>query len=185
MSKTFLGVLKFKNFSRLWTAQVASQIALHMLNFALLLHIYELTKSSISISMVLIASAIPSVVFGPFSGVIADRFDYKKILIFTNILRFFAVLLLFVVKDNVLGMLEVIFIISLFNQFFSPAENASIPLIVPKEKLVSANSVIMTTMYGSLLVGYSIAGPIMSWLSPQWLFFVVRPSLFNLHLGNK
>ena len=172
MSKTFLGILKFRNFSKLWVAQITSQVAHHMLNFAILLHIYDLTKSSASISLVLIASAIPSVIFGPFSGVIADRFDFKKILTYTNILRFLAVLLLFVVKDNVLGVLEIIFIIALFTQFFSPAENATIPLIVPKEKLVAANSVIMTTMYGALLIGYSIAGPLMSWFSPQWLFLL-------------
>ncbi len=172
MSNTFAGVLKFRNFYKLWIAQITSQVAHHMLNFALLLHIYDLTKSTTSISLVLIASALPSVIFGPFSGVIADRFNFKKILTYTNILRFFAVLLLFVVKDNVLGILEVIFAISLITQFFSPAENASIPLIVPKEKLVATNSVIMTTMYGSLLIGYSIAGPIMGWLSTEWLILL-------------
>jgi len=143
-----------------------------MLNFALLLHIYTLTKSTTSISLVLIASALPSIIFGPFSGVLADRLDFKKILIYTNALRFLAVLLLFVSKANVLGVLEIIFLISMITQFFSPAETSSIPVLIPKEKLVAANSVVMTTMYGSLLIGYSLAGPIMTWISPSWLFLV-------------
>lgn len=141
-----------------------------MLNFALVLHIFEMTKSTTSISLALLSSAIPSVLFGPFSGAIADKLNYKKILTFTNFLRFFAVLLLFVAKNNVLAILEIIFLISTITQFFAPAELSSIPLIVPKKKLVNANSVIMTTMYGSLLIGYSIAGPIISLMTVKGLF---------------
>jgi len=143
-----------------------------MLNFALILHIYQLTNSTTAISLVLIASAIPSVLLGPFSGVFADRFNYKKILILTNFLRFVAVVLLIFAQSNVLALLEIIFIISSVAQFFSPAEQASIPLIVPKEKLIAANSLIVTTTYATLLVGYSLAGPIMRVSSPLFLFLI-------------
>ena len=172
MANTFSKVFVHQDFFKLWTSQITSQIAVNMLNFALLLHIYSLTGSTTSISLVLIASAIPSIVFGPFSGVIADRFNYKKILLLTNALRFAAVLLLFVSKSNVLGLLEIIFLISAITQFFSPAETSSIPIVIPKEKMVAANSVVMTTMYASLLIGYSLAGPIMTWISPSWLFLL-------------
>jgi len=172
VSNTFVGVLKYKNFSKLWVSQITSQVALHMLNFALVLHIYELTHSNASISLVLIASAIPSVIFGSFSGVMADRLKFKNILTYTNFLRFLAVLLLFVAKDNVLAVLEIIFIISSITQFFAPAEMSSIPVIVPKEKLVSANSLTMTTMYITLIVGYSIAGPLLNVLTANGLFLL-------------
>lgn len=172
MANTFVGVLKYRDFLKIWVSQFSSQIALNMLNFAIVLHIFELTGSVTAISLVLIASAIPSVLFGPFSGAIADRLNYKSILTWTSFLRFFAVLLSFVLKDNVLALLEIVFLISLISQFFAPAEAASIPLIVPKKKLVAANSVIMTTMYGSLLIGYSIAGPIMLLISAKWLFLL-------------
>lgn len=170
MASTFVSILKYKDFKNIWLAQITSQIALNMLNFALVLHIYQLTGSTTSISLVLIASAIPSVIFGPFSGVLADRLDYKKILIVTNFLRLLAVLLLFLAKSNVLAMLEIVFLISTFSQFFAPAELSSIPLVVPKSKLVGANSIIMTTMYASLLIGYSIAGPLVSLITLNGLF---------------
>lgn len=172
MSNTFVGVLKYKDFSKIWISQITSQVALHMLNFALVLHIYELTHSNASISLVLIASAIPSVIFGSFSGVMADRLKYKNILTYTNFLRFLAVLLLFVAKDNVLAVLEIVFIISSITQFFAPAEMSSIPIIVPREKLVSANSLTMTTMYITLIIGYSIAGPLLNVLSANGLFLL-------------
>lgn len=172
MASTFISVLKYRDYLHLWLSQITSQVALNMLNFALVLHIYQLTGSTTSISLVLIASAIPSVIFGPFSGVLADRINYKKILSVTNFLRFLAVLLLFLAKNNVLAMLEIVFLISTFSQFFAPAELSSIPLVVPKNKLVGANSIIMTTMYASLLIGYSIAGPLMSLMTMNGLFLI-------------
>lgn len=170
MSNTFIGVLKYNNFFKIWFSQIASQVSLHMLNFAVILYIYETTNSTASISLVMIASALPSVIFGPFSGVLADRVNYQTILTWTNFLRFLAVLLLFLARDNILAVLEIIFIISTITQFFAPAESSSIPLIVPKDKLVKANSAVMTTMYASLLIGYSIAGPILALVSIEWLY---------------
>ncbi len=167
MANTFVGVLRNRNFLKLWIGQVASQLAFNMVNFLIVLHIYEITKSSTSISLVLIASALPSVIFGSFSGVVADRLDYKKILVYTSFLRFFAVLLLLFSKNNVLGLLEIVFLISMISQFFQPAEASSLPLIIKKEKLVAANSVVISTVYITLLIGYSIAGPLMALLTSQ------------------
>lgn len=161
MNKIFSGILKYSDFKKIWWAQVFSQIALNMLTFALVLHIFALTKSATSISLVMIFSAIPVAILGPFSGVLADRINYRKILVYTNFLRFLSVVLLFFAKDNILAMLEVIFIISAISQIFTPAESSSVPLIVPKEKLILANSLVMTTTYATLLIGYSIAGPIL------------------------
>ena len=172
MASTFVSVMKHRDFFHIWLSQITSQVALNMLNFALVLHIYDLTGSTVSISLVLIASSIPSILFGPFSGVFADRINYKKILTITNFLRFLAVLLLFVAKNNMLAILEIVFLISTFSQFFAPAELSSIPLIVPKNKLIGANSIIMTTMYASLLIGYSLAGPLISLMTLNGLFLV-------------
>ena len=74
--------------------------------------------------------------------------------------------------DNILAMLEIIFLISAFSQAFTPAESSSIPLVVPREELMSANSVIMTTSYGTLLVGYAVAGLLLGFIGPEWLFVV-------------
>jgi MFS family permease len=144
-----------------------------MLTFALILHIYDLTKSLTTISLVMIASAIPSVILGPFSGVVTDKFRYKNVLIYTLILRFFVVLLLIPAAHNTLAILEIIFIMSAIGQFFAPAELSTIPLIIPKERLVGANSIYMTTMYGALIVGYGLAGPLQVILGSKVLFLLI------------
>jgi MFS family permease len=173
VGNTFLWFFKHRDFSRLWLSQISSQVAANMLTFALILHIYDLTKSLTTISLVMIASAVPSVILGPFSGVVTDKFRYKNVLIYTLVLRFFVVLLLIPAAQNTLAILEIIFIMSAIGQFFAPAELSTIPLIVPKDRLVGANSVYMTTMYGTLIVGYGVAGPLQVLLGSKTLFLVI------------
>lgn len=173
MGSTFLWFFRHKDFSKLWLSQISSQVAANMLTFALILHIYDLTKSLTTISLVMIASAIPSVILGPFSGVVTDKFRYKNVLIYTLILRFFVVLLLIPAAHNTLAILEIIFIMSAIGQFFAPAELSTIPLIIPKERLVGANSIYMTTMYGALIVGYGLAGPLQVVLGSKVLFLLI------------
>lgn len=172
MQNSFLNVLRYPDFKKIWLSQVFSQIALNIVTFALVLHIYDITGRAYAISLVMIASAIPIALFGPFSGVVAEKFNFRKILIYTNILRFVAALLLIPASRDVLAMLEIILIISGLSQIFTPAESSSIPSLVPKNKLMEANSCVLTTTYVTLLLGYSMAGPILKYLGNFWLFVI-------------
>lgn len=179
LREVFIKVLRRRDFSRLWSAQLLSQVAANMLIFALILHIYDLTKSLTTISLVIIANSLPSVIFGPFSGVLADRVRYKKVLIYTNFLRFLVALVLILAVNNTLAILELLFIMATIAQFFAPAEMSSIPLVVKKEQIITANSIYMTVLYGSLIFGYGIAGPLLVLIGTKWLFLVVA-ALFLL-----
>lgn len=169
---SIFGNLRYKDFKYIWLSQLFSQIAINIITFALVLHIYQLTKSTTSISFVMIASALPVAIFGPFSGVLADKVNYRKIMIYTNSFRILTCLLLLISKNNVLGILEITFLMSALSQVFTPAESSSIPLVVPKEKIVSANSLAMTTTYATLLAGYSLSGPLMKLLGSSWVFVI-------------
>lgn len=172
MQNNFLSVLRHKDFQKIWLSQVFSQIALNMLTFALVLHIFDLTGKATSISLVMIATAIPVAIIGPFSGILADKVDFRKILVCTNYARLFAVILLLFATKNVLAILEIIFLISAISQIFTPAESAALPLVVPKDELVAANSTVMTTTYITLLFGYAVAGPLLNVMTPSWLFVI-------------
>jgi len=171
MRNSFLSILSHKDFKRIWLSQVFSQISLNIITFALILHIYDLTGRATSISFVMISAALAVVVFGPFSGVLADKVDCRKILIYTNLLRFLAVVLLMISANNMLAILGVIFIINALAQIFTPAESAAFPMILKKSELVAANSIAMTATYATLLIGYCAAGPLLNFIGPFWLFF--------------
>ena len=174
----FLPVLKNRNFLTLWSGQVFSQLAdkvYLVLTIAIVANhfIEEGQNISIWVSAITIAFSIPAVLFGAAAGVYVDRWFKKRVLVATNLLRGGLVLalppLLWVSGGQFVGqlplgfclMLVVTFLVSTLTQFFAPAEQSAIPLIVEKRHLLSANSLYTTTMMASVIVGFAVGDPVL------------------------
>ena len=80
------------SFRRLWLGQVVSQTGDWFNTIALYTIILNLTGSGRDIGLLLVARFLPSVVFGPLSGVVADRFSRRSIMIVSDLLRAVVVL---------------------------------------------------------------------------------------------
>jgi MFS family permease len=116
---------------------------------------------------------IPPIVLSAVSGVVADTQNRKTIMFLSNLTRFFLVILAIIFHTQAFVLLGVAFILSILAQFFSPAEVSSIPTLVSKEQLFTANSVYSFTGYTTFLIGYSIAGPLLQRLGSTNLFIGV------------
>ncbi len=175
----FMSVLKNKNFVTLWSGQIFSQLAdkvLLVLMIAIVESQFQSQNQSISgwVSAITIANTIPAVLFGSLAGVFVDRWHKKEVLVITNLLRGVLVLivplLLWLTQGQVVAnlplgfevLLLVSFAVSTFGQFFAPAEQAAISMIVDKPNLLAANSLYTTTAMGSLIVGFAIGEPILA-----------------------
>ena len=175
----FLTVLKNQNFVTLWSGQIFSQLAdkvLLVLMIAIIESQFQSENQSISgwVSAIMIANTIPAVLFGSLAGVFVDRWHKKEVLVITNLLRGALVLivpfLLWLSKGQVVAnlplgfeiLLVISFAVSTLGQFFAPAEQAAISMIVDKPNLLSANSLYTTTAMGSLIVGFAIGEPILA-----------------------
>jgi MFS family permease len=174
-----LGVLKNRNFVILWSGQIFSQLA-DKVNLVLMIAIiesqFQSENQSISgwVSAITIANTIPAVLFGSLAGVYVDRWHKKDVLVITNILRGLLLLslpfLLWLTKGQVVAnlpfgfeiLLVITFLVSALGQFFGPAEQSAISMIVDKPNLLSANSLYTTTAMGSLIVGFAIGDPILA-----------------------
>jgi MFS family permease len=174
-----LGVLKNRNFVILWSGQIFSQLA-DKVNLVLMIAIiesqFQSENQSISgwVSAITIANTIPAVLFGSLAGVYVDRWHKKDVLVITNVLRGLLLLslpfLLWLTRGQVFAnlplgfeiLLVVAFLVSALGQFFSPAEQSAISMIVDKPNLLSANSLYTTTAMGSLIVGFAIGDPILA-----------------------
>jgi len=174
----FLQALKIRNFQKLWGSQLLSQITLSLVNFVIILRIYEETHSTIAVSLVWLFYAIPAVLLGPFSGTIIDLVEKRKALIWTNFSQAVIVLAYLLVKEKIWPIYTIVFLYSLVNQLYIPAEAATLPGVVPKELYPPANSIFMFTMYGTFLVGISLAGPLIKLVGREAPFF-----LSSLFLG--
>ena len=112
-----------------------------------------------AIALVTVARVAPGVFLAPFIGVIVDRFDRKKIMITADLVRCVVFLLLPLVQ-TVPGLIVASFILELFTLAWSPAKEATVPSVVPAEKLTTANSLSLVAAYATM----PIAGPIQFFL---------------------
>jgi Transmembrane secretion effector len=127
------------------------------------------------VSSIMIAFTIPAVLFGSVAGVYVDHWSKKGVLVATNLLRGGLVLmlplLLWVSRDWAplagvpIGfgvLLGITFLVSTLTQFFAPAEQSTIPLIIDRRHLLSANSLYTTTMMASVIIGFAVGEPLLA-----------------------
>lgn len=174
-----LPVLKNFNFLTLWSGQVFSQIAdkvYLVLMIALIAGRFQSQGQTISgwVSSLMIAFTIPAVLFGSVAGVFVDHWRKRAVLVSTNLLRGGLVLGLPILlwfthtwqpiaglPVGFLAVLGITFLVSTLTQFFAPAEQAVIPLIVERKHLLSANSLYTMTMMASVIVGFALGEPLL------------------------
>jgi dTMP kinase len=122
-------------------------------------------KANFAIAGVFIVRLLPAVLLGPIAGVIADRFDRRRLMIVCDILRFGFYLSIPLVH-NYIWLYTATVIVEAITLFWSPAKEASVPNLVPKDKLENANQVTLLASYGtapvaalifSVLAGVAVA----------------------------
>ena len=192
---SFGAVLRNGPFLRLWLAQLISLTANNTVNFALLLKIRDvveanqLGQANTIISLVILAFSLPSVIFGPLAGVVADRVNRRTVMSVVNVARAVAVVLFILIQPEwsvaaVLGAYYLItFVFGAVGQFFPPAQGAVIPELVARNQLVSANALFNLTFTGSQLLGFAVVGPLLAKLVGADAIFVITGILFVVCAG--
>src|SRR3989338_8941880 len=127
-----------KDFIKLWVSQILSQIAINLMNFYVLTQVFGRTQSTTAVAMIWIASALPALLFGPFSGPIVDSMSRRKAMIVTNLLQAGSIALLFF-RHQLFSFYSVVFLYSFFDQIYLPSQQASIPGLVNRKYLSTAN----------------------------------------------
>lgn len=181
-----ISIVHNANFNRLWGAQILSQIAQNLLNFALIIRVFQLAEgtrlANVSVALLILSFGIPSIFFAAAAGVYVDHWNKKLVLVITNALRAVLVLGYLAFEHNLYMVLLLSFVISSATQFFSPAEAASIPALVPKRHLVKANSLFVFTLYASFIIGYSSSAPVIAIFGPNGPY-ILTAIMFALATG--
>ncbi|MFM9110348.1 MAG: MFS transporter [Prochlorococcaceae cyanobacterium] len=118
-----------------------------------------------------VANTIPAMLLGTVAGVWADRWPKRAVMVASNGLRALLVLLVplcLIPGPLWLGLswgywalLLITFLESVLTQFFAPAEQAAIPLLLPGNQLLAANSVYQATSMAATIVGFALGEPIL------------------------
>lgn len=154
-------LLKNPAFRNLWFSQICSQLSYNLLNFSLLFIVFRLTRSSFSESLLVLTFILPTAIFGTFTGVLADFYDKRRIMMAAHLIWPVIAILFVFFEKNLVVILLLSFLINAIDRFFTPAEQSSLPLLVTKEELLIANSLFSFSINGAFLVGFSLAGPLM------------------------
>ena len=147
------GVLSIKPFRRLWIALSLSSLGDWLSIVALTVLAPSLASGGLAakgsaVSAVWLVTLLPALLFGPLAGAVADRLDRRMVMIVGDVIRglLFLSIPLF---PNLAWILVAKFLAGVATQFWSPATSASIPNLVPKDKLERANQLSLLTTYGT------------------------------------
>lgn len=173
MKSPLIQVLRIPSFFFLVVSEFFSQFAMNLFNFILLIVAFQLSGSNLAVAGVVLAFTIPSIFFGIIAGVYVDKWNKKNVLVYTNVLRAFAIFPLIFVSQQLFLVYLVVFLVALITQFFIPAETPIIPHLVPKKLLLSANSIFSLGIYGSIIIAYAMSGPFLLLFDQTKVFMLI------------
>jgi MFS transporter, NRE family, putaive nickel resistance protein len=170
---SLLQCLNNSTFARLYTAQTISLFgdALTWLGLALISFELAGKDSAVVLSVALTLRVTAFVILSPIAGAIADRLDRKMILVITHIARMFIVGALPFV-NAIWHIYALVLILNVFNAFFTPTYQATIPLVTGKDEYAQAIALSAATYQLLGVLGPGIAGSVSAWIGARHVFFL-------------
>jgi len=158
----------------MWSAQFVETIGCALTSLAASILVYRQTGgSALSVALMLIASAAPSLLMGLVAGVFVDRYDRRRIMITADVLRAALVLLIpFLAPYSIAWLYVIVLVTSAIGQFFDPAWESVLPEAAPDEELAAANSLMAISTFGSTAIGFAASGLIASSTSIDYAFYL-------------
>ncbi|TCO33568.1 putative MFS family arabinose efflux permease [Kribbella steppae] len=183
--KELWGVLaRQRDYRLVLSAGLVSLTGDWILKTGLAFQVYVLTGSTLASGGLLLSSFVPMVVLGSLAGVFVDRWDRRRTMIVTNLLHAVLLLPLLAVRDEsaIWIVYAVVLMQSCLQQFFRPAEQSLIPVLVEPRQLVTANALNSQTSDVARLIGAGIGG-LLAGLGGLPLLAVVDAATFLLAAG--
>ena len=155
-------------FSAMWLGQVVSSLGDRVHQVALVFLVARATNSSpLALGLVFAAITLPSFLVGPVAGALVDRWDRKRVMVGSDLIRAAIVMAIPLVAMIHVGLVvALVFVLAVVSSFFRPARVAALPQVVADEDLLSANSAMWIADTASDLVGYGLGGLFVAFLGP-------------------
>jgi MFS family permease len=161
----YLRLFGNRNFSLLWTGQLISLLGdrIHVIALGALV----LSRGgALEVGITFAMTAVPSVILGPLAGVLVDRWDRRRTMIACDVVRAALVLAVPLAFEIHIGLVYAIaFLLATVTLLFRPAKTAVIPTVVGDRDLVAANSALSVPETAADLIGFPVAGLIVTALS--------------------
>lgn len=153
-------LLQNPRFLRFTVSRLASQTGQNALLYGLLIVVVDRTGSSLHTSLFVLASVVPSVLVGLVAGVVVDRLPKKLVLVAGNAARVGVAVGLAYYGLDVWHIYLFTLLLWTVHQFYSPAEGAATPALVPREQLSAANAMLNFALTVAQILGMAILAPL-------------------------
>ncbi len=165
-------VLRLQPVRRLWTAQVVSIFGDFLAIFAIYSVVsFRMHATATEISLILVSFLLPLAIVGPVAGVFVDRWNVKRTMIASDLIRAVLAALL-VVATNVWEIYAILFAMSSVSSFFIPAQSVTLRTIVPAAGLMSANALMQQAIQLMQIISPAIAGVLVASVSANACFWL-------------
>jgi CRP-like cAMP-binding protein/predicted MFS family arabinose efflux permease len=152
-------VFRNRSFALMWTGQLVSTIGSALTSLAASIYVYAKTGSALSVGLMLMATAAPTILVGLIAGVFVDRYDRKKIMIAADLIRAALVFMLpILLPQSMVWLYVIVALSSAVGQFFEPAYESVLPEVATDQELAAANSFIAISSFGATAVGFAASG---------------------------
>ncbi len=168
----FKKVLGNKNYFLLWIGQSISEIGTDIFHIGLIWLVISVTGSAASVSLLFVLLILPSIIIGPWAGVLVDKWNKKKVIVISDVIRGIIAIAMAVYIEKLGYLYLLAFADFVIYTFFSPAIKTAIPRLVAREDLATANSLYMITRQGAGLLGPAVGGALIGLFGVQILFFL-------------
>ena len=167
-------VFRHRNFSLIWTGQLISTIGSALTSLAASIMVYRVTGgSALSVGLMLMATAAPSLLVGLVAGVFVDRYNRQRIMIIADLLRAVLVFLIpILVPSSIVWLYVIVMMTSTIGQFFDPAYESVLPEVASDEELAAANSLVAISSFGSTAIGFAASGLIAARYPIEYAFYI-------------
>jgi MFS family permease len=162
--------LRTSQFRRIFAGQTVSGLG-DWLDFVAVLSLVAYTwhDGAAGLAAVAICSALPWLLVSPLSGVLADRLPTRAVLVGCDLARA-AIVLCYLLAGNIVVLLALVALKVSFSTLFNPTQSAAVRRVVPKEDLLSANTLTTFSTQATKIIGPGLSGLLLATVGAHGAF---------------
>jgi MFS family permease len=168
-----------KDFSTIVAGQTISLFANNILHFALSLYVLDLTNSGTAFGAITAVSMIPTILFMPFGGVLADRINRRKLMFIMDMLTSVVLLIFSLILNQfnpIAAVVLLMIMLSIIEALYTPCVQASIPVLQEKQNVARANALVNQIAMSSNIAGPIFGGILYGFLGLKTVLYFCIPS---------
>jgi MFS family permease len=174
-------------FARMWIGSTLAGLGGQLTIVAVMLHMYDLTQSTLAVAMIAVAGLVPMVIAGLYGGMLADAFDRRRVALIAATITFASTVLLAVLAwggwETVAWLYVLSIVNSSANSIVMAARQAIVPRLIPRDLLPAASALNGITVGIMVMAGPALAGVLVAFTGYAWTYTIDVALMFAMFLG--